>query len=135
MDAGTGTAVLAIMASKLGAKKIEAFDIDSWSVENGNENAEINHCTNINLQQGKISELSFAENFEIILANINKNILLEEMPEYAARLNTGGKLLLSGFYENDIPDLLSIATRYDLHKVTSYARDEWACLLLEKKIH
>lgn len=135
MDAGTGTAVLAIMASKLGAKKIEAFDIDSWSVENGNENAEVNHCTNINLRQGKISELSFAENFEIILANINKNILLEEMHEYAARLNPGGKLLLSGFYEKDIPDLLSMAKRYDLHQVTSYARDEWACLLLEKKIH
>lgn len=135
MDAGTGTAVLAIMASKLGARKVEAFDIDSWSVENGNENAEVNHCVNINIQQGKISELTFPESFDIILANINKNILLEEMHEYATRLKPGGKLLLSGFYEKDIPDLLHEAQRYDLRKGGSDTRDEWACLLLEKIIH
>lgn len=135
MDAGTGTAVLAIMASKLGARKVEAFDIDSWSVENGNENAEVNHCVNINIQQGKISELTFPESFDIILANINKNILLEEMHEYATRLKPGGKLLLSGFYEKDIPDLLHEAQRYDLRKEGSDTRDEWACLLLEKIIH
>ncbi|MBX2955720.1 MAG: 50S ribosomal protein L11 methyltransferase [Cyclobacteriaceae bacterium] len=135
MDAGTGTAVLAIMASKLGARKVEAFDIDSWSVENGNENAEVNHCVNINIQQGKISELTFPESFDIILANINKNILLEEMHEYATRLKPGGKLLLSGFYEKDKPDLLHEAQRYDLRKEGSDTRDEWACLLLEKIIH
>ncbi|HRJ29347.1 MAG TPA: 50S ribosomal protein L11 methyltransferase [Cyclobacteriaceae bacterium] len=135
MDAGTGTAVLAIMASKLGARKVEAFDIDSWSVENGNENAEVNQCANINIRQGKISEFTFSESFDIMLANINKNILLEEMHEYAACLKPGGKLLLSGFYEKDIPELLHEAQRYDLRKEGFDTRDEWACLLLEKIIH
>src|SRR6187402_2312625 len=68
MDAGCGTAILSIMASKLGAKEVEAFDIDEWSVENGNENTEVNHCYNINQQQGKLSELTFDSNFDIILA-------------------------------------------------------------------
>ncbi len=133
MDAGTGTAVLAIMASKLGATKVEAFDIDSWSVENGSENCTINNCTTIKIQQGKLSELSFSENFDIILANINKNILLEEMHQYAAYLKPGGQLLLSGFYEKDIPDLLQEAKQYDLQKSGADTRDDWACLLLEKK--
>ena len=133
MDAGTGTAVLAIMASKLGAKKVEAFDIDSWSVENGNENTAVNRCANIRIQQGKLSALSFSENFDIILANINKNILLEEMHQYAAYLKPGGRLLLSGFYETDIPDLLQKAQQHDLKKAGSDTRDGWACLLLEKK--
>jgi len=132
MDAGTGTAVLAIMASKLGARKVEAFDIDSWSVENGNENTAVNHCANIRIQQGKLSALSFSENFDIILANINKNILLEEMQLYAAYLKPGGQLLLSGFYETDIPDLLQEAQRYTLKKAGADTRDDWACLLLEK---
>src|SRR5258705_8917694 len=86
MDAGCGTAILSIMASKLGAKKIEAFDIDEWSVINGTENVEINHCRNITIQQGKINDLKFENNFELILANINRNILLDEMKYYSAAL-------------------------------------------------
>lgn len=132
MDAGCGTAVLAIMASKLGAKKIEAFDIDEWSVINGQENAEINQCNNITIRQGKISELSFEDDFDIILANINKNILLQEMHQYAAYLKPGGLLLLSGFYENDIPDLLQSAAQYKLQQVTSHERESWVSLLVRK---
>lgn len=132
MDAGCGTAVLAIMASKLGAKKIEAFDIDEWSVINGQENAEINQCNNITIRQGKISELTFEDYFDIILANINKNILLQEMHQYAASLKPGGLLLLSGFYENDIPDLLQSAAQYKLQQVTSHERESWVSLLVRK---
>jgi ribosomal protein L11 methyltransferase len=132
MDAGCGTAVLAIMASKLGARKIEAFDIDEWSVINGQENAAINQCGNITIRQGKISELTFEDDFDIILANINKNILLQEMHQYAAYLKPGGLLLLSGFYEKDIPDLLQAATRYKLQQVTSHQRESWVSLLLKK---
>jgi ribosomal protein L11 methyltransferase len=132
MDAGCGTAVLAIMASKLGAKKVEAFDIDEWSVINGQENAEINQCTNIIIRQGKISDLTFEDDFDIILANINKNILLQEMHQYAAYLKTGGLLLLSGFYEKDIPDLLQSAAPYKLQQVTSHERESWVSLLLKK---
>lgn len=132
MDAGTGTAVLAIMASKCGARKVEAFDIDDWSVENGRENVLINACTNITIQKGKISDLTFDENFDLILANINKNILLEEIHQYSAYLNPGGQLLLSGFYEKDIPDLLREASRYGLKQVMFDVRDMWACLLLTR---
>ncbi|MBX2961128.1 MAG: 50S ribosomal protein L11 methyltransferase [Cyclobacteriaceae bacterium] len=132
MDAGTGTAVLAIMASKLGATQVEAFDVDSWSVENGNENVAVNHCSNINIRQGKISELTFTEPFGIILANINRNILLGEMDYYARHLKPGGKLLLSGFYESDIPELLTKAQLLNLQMVSTDTRDNWACMLVEK---
>jgi ribosomal protein L11 methyltransferase len=132
MDAGCGTAVLAIMAAKLGAKKIEAFDIDEWSVINGQENAEINTCNNLTIRQGKISDLTFEDDFDIILANINKNILLQEMHQYAAYLKPGGLLLLSGFYEKDIPDLLQSASPYNLQRVTSHERESWVSLLLKK---
>jgi ribosomal protein L11 methyltransferase len=132
MDAGCGTAILSVMASKLGAKQVDAFDIDEWSVVNGNENAEVNGCTNISIRQGKISDLTFDTNFDIILANINKNILLDEMHQYASYLNKGGLLLLSGFYEQDIPDLLKEAGRYSLQQVRNDNRENWAALLLIK---
>ena len=132
MDAGCGTAILSIMASKLGAKNVEAFDIDEWSVINGQENIEVNQCNNITIKQGKISDLTFADNFDIILANINKSILMQEVAQYAAYLNEGGHLLVSGFYENDIPDLLTEAHRYGLQKVSSDERENWAALLLVK---
>ena len=132
MDAGCGTAVLSIMASKLGAKEVEAFDIDEWSVVNGKENQEVNHCANINQQQGKLADLTFDENFDIILANINKNVLLDEMHQYAAYLNPGGLLLLSGFFEDDIADLLKSANRYHMKELGRDSRENWAALLLQK---
>ena len=81
MDAGCGTAILSIMASKLEANEVEAFDIDEWSAVNGKENIENNHCHNVHLYQGKISEIKFTGKFDIILANINKNVLLAEMED------------------------------------------------------
>ncbi len=133
MDAGCGTAVLSVMASKRGASFVDAFDIDAWSIENGKENAEVNHCNNIRIRQGKISELKFEEPFEIILANINKNILLMEMPYYFAYLKPGGLLLLSGFYEHDIPDLLAKAEKEGLTLVNHRVHETWATLLLKRK--
>ena len=128
MDAGCGTAILSIMASKLGAREVQAFDIDEWSVENGNENIDINQCNNIRISQGKINEVGLEGKFDIILANINKNVLLEELKIYASFLNPGGFLLLSGFFITDIPDLLKEAS---LHSLTETARDQregWASL-------
>ena len=132
MDAGCGTAILSIMASKLGAQKIEAFDIDEWSVINGVENAEINHCTNIAIRQGKITNLKFENRFDLILANINRNILLDEMNYYSQALMPGGQLLLSGFYEKDIPDLKQEAKKFGLTEIARDSRESWACLLLQK---
>jgi len=131
MDAGCGTAILAIMAYKLGAKEVEAFDIDAWSVENGEENVENNHCKNIRIQLGKISEVKLDGKFEIILANINKNILLAEMQTYASFMQSGSQLLLSGFYVHDIEDLKAEASKYNLIEVAHDVRESWACLLLQ----
>lgn len=132
MDAGCGTAILSIMASKLGASSVEAFDIDEWSVINGKENIETNHTPNVHIQQGKITELSWAGKFDLILANINKNILLEEMKNYAGYLPVGGLLLLSGFYTKDIVDLENEATKHGFQSKKTDERETWATLLLEK---
>lgn len=133
MDAGCGTAILSILASKLGAKEIDAFDIDAWSVENGNENVAVNQCRNIRIQQGTITEVDLQSSFDLILANINKNVLLDEMEHYASYLGDGGLLLLSGFFTMDIPDLLSAADRYGLTEVRRDERDTWAALLLSNQ--
>ncbi len=130
MDAGCGTTILSIMASKLGAKEVEAFDIDEWSVINGTENIEVNQCNNIHIQQGKLSELPFDNHFDIILANINKNILLEEIGLYVQHLEPKGVLLMSGFYETDIGELVEKGESFGLHKISSYAKESWASLLL-----
>ncbi|MBL7873008.1 MAG: 50S ribosomal protein L11 methyltransferase [Cyclobacteriaceae bacterium] len=131
MDAGCGTAILSIMASKLGAKEVEAFDIDEWSVTNGVENAENNSCSSIHIQLGAIEEVKLVGKFDIILANINKNILLAEMHHYASYLEKGGLLLLSGFYVQDIDDLKKEAAKYQLSEVAHDEREDWACLLLK----
>lgn len=133
MDAGCGTAILSIMASKLGAASVEAFDIDEWSVINGKENTEVNTAQNISIRQGKISELDFKTPFDIILANINKNILLQEMHEYARHLNPAGHLLLSGFFESDIPDLIASAKAHGLEMQHQDSKNTWAALLLQKR--
>lgn len=132
MDAGCGTAILSVMAGKLGATEVEAFDIDEWSVENGNENTANNNCANIHIQQGKINEVTLTGTFDIILANINKNILLAEMEQYNSFLKPDGELLLSGFYVHDIPDLKAEAAKYGLSEVAHQERETWACLLLKK---
>jgi len=132
MDAGCGTAILSILASKLGAREVQAFDIDEWSVENGNENIEVNQARNIRIQQGRISEVQLQGSFDIVLANINKNVLLEEMGSYAARLNKGGILLLSGFFSFDIPDLLKEGGLHSLSETRRDERESWAALQLQK---
>ena len=131
MDAGCGTAVLSIMASKLGATEVEAFDIDEWSVENGNENIDINQCANIRISRGKINEVDLNGKFDIILANINKNVLLNEIGAYASYLNREGILLLSGFFTSDIPELLKAASLHGLVEISRDDRDSWASLSLQ----
>ncbi len=132
MDAGCGTGILSIMATKRGAKSVEAFDIDEWSVINGQENIENNQCRGIHLQQGKISDLKFDETFDIILANINKNVLLAELPAYSKYLRPSGQLLLSGFYTSDIDDLIKEASQFHFKEVRRDEKEAWAALLLQK---
>ncbi len=132
MDAGCGTAVLSIMASKLGASYVEAFDIDEWSAVNGKENIENNKCLNINLQLGTIADIKFEGKFDVILANINKNVLLAEMKMYSSFLTKDGRLLLSGFYTNDVEDLKVEGALHGLSPLAVDEKDTWASLLLRK---
>lgn len=134
MDAGCGTAVLSIMASKLGASNVEAFDIDEWSILNGQENAALNGCSNIRIRQGAIADFDWPNPFDVILANINKNILLTEMAIYAKNLKPGGKLLLSGFYVKDIPDLSARAKACGLDTISHAEREDWAALTLVRSV-
>jgi ribosomal protein L11 methyltransferase len=132
MDAGCGTAILSIMAAKVGASSVDAFDIDEWSVINGKENAEVNGALNINIQQGTISEMKFTRPFDIVLANINKNVLLAEMDKYSKHLVPGGLLLISGFYTSDIDDLLLTAVTVGFAEVSRSEKETWASVLLLK---
>ena len=133
MDAGCGTAILAIMASKLGASEVVAFDIDSWSIDNAPENVSLNNCTNIDVYGGTIDEVKPEGKFDIILANINKNVLLDEIKYYQEYLVDNGVLVLSGFYSPDVPDLVNEAKKYDLHLVNEKSRNDWSSIVFEKR--
>ncbi len=132
MDAGTGTGILAIMAEKRGAAFVDAFDTDEWSLENSSENIIINHCRNIRIRKGTVQTLTFEAPFSLVLANINKNVLLEEMPLYAQHLNSGGHLLLSGFWTTDVADLTAAAANCGLLTEYTDERENWAAMLLVK---
>ncbi|WP_373400530.1 50S ribosomal protein L11 methyltransferase [Algoriphagus halophilus] len=131
LDVGSGTGILAIMAHLLEAQEIEAFDIDEWCVENGNENFDLNGLST-RMDIGTIREVNPQGKFDIILANINKNILLDEMEIYAELLDSKGFLLLSGFYTEDIEDLLDHAAPLGLSLYKKNSKDNWAALILQK---
>ena len=131
LDVGSGTGILAIMAHLLGAKQVEAFDIDSWCVDNGNENFELNRvATRMGL--GTIREVKLQGSYALILANINKNVLLDELEIYASLLTDQGLLLLSGFYSEDIADLVQAASMQGLSLTMQTTKDNWAALCLQK---
>ena len=132
LDVGSGTGILAIMAQLLGASAVEAFDIDEWCVDNGNENFDLNGLS-ARMGLGTIRQVQPQGIFDIVLANINKNVLLDEMAIYADLLPAGGLLLLSGFYSEDTEDLLQAAAPYGLQLQRSTTKDNWAALCLQKK--
>ena len=131
LDVGSGTGILAVMAHLLGASEIEAFDIDDWCVDNGNENFDLNGLTT-RMELGTIREVNPQGEFDIVLANINKNVLLDEMGMYADLLKSEGFLLLSGFYTEDIEDLDVCATPLGLEIISQQSKDNWAALILKK---
>ncbi|MFL0685207.1 MAG: 50S ribosomal protein L11 methyltransferase [Algoriphagus aquaeductus] len=131
LDVGSGTGILAIMAYLLGAKEVEAFDIDDWCVDNGNENFDLNGLST-RMGLGTIRQVNPQGPFDIVLANINKNVLLDEMKIYASLLIPQGYLLLSGFYTQDIEDLVAAATPFGLKLIQSSDKDNWAALILQK---
>jgi len=133
LDVGSGTGVLAIMAAKLGAKSIEASDIDDWCIENSLENFQHNDLPDIRMLKGEITNLNFDNPFDIILANINKNVLLNEIPYYADLLAQNGKLFLSGFYETDIKDIVECAKKSNLSQIRHISKDNWAAMIFSKE--
>lgn len=107
-DYGSGTGVLAIMASKMEADSVYAIDIDDWSAENIYENTQLNDVANITFEQGDLNVVK-PQKFDVIVANINKNILLFSFPQLSELCQTSGDLLISGFYESDLDDLKNAA--------------------------
>ena len=131
LDVGSGTGILAIMAHLLGANEVEAFDIDSWCVDNGNENFELNGLST-QMGLGTIREVNPKGPYELILANINKNVLLDELAIYTSLLAPHGILLLSGFCSEDIDDLNQAASLNGLRLTTQSIKDNWAALEFQK---
>ncbi|MBL7724858.1 MAG: 50S ribosomal protein L11 methyltransferase [Chitinophagaceae bacterium] len=126
LDFGTGTAVLAILAEKMRASIITAIDNDDWSIENSIENIERNHCKKIQLI--KSNSIIPNGNFDIILANINKNVILESLPDLKNQLLPGGVLLLSGLLQEDKTDILTVTNNLFLQLIDKQERNSWICL-------
>ena len=130
LDMGCGTSVLAIFAKQKGAGRTVAIDIDEWSVENSKENA-VRNNVELDIELGTADNLG-KEKFEIILANINRNILISDIPTYVSVLEDGGKLLLSGLCFFDVDDILEVCTEQNLKLEKKIQREEWVSLLLSK---
>ena len=123
-DCGCGTGILGIYASMLGAKSVLAFDYDSCCVVNTKTNMQLNNVANMNVQQAKLDILN-GKKFDCILANINKNILIENMEFLANAVNENGILILSGFYSEDVDDIAKLASAYNLHNIYNESKNNW----------
>ena len=130
IDAGCGTGVLGLLCLKREAKEVFAYDIDSWSVENTNINADLNGLTNIIVREGDASVLPQTGEYDLLIANINRNILLNDMPRFAKALKPDGRLLLSGFYESDCPLLIKKGKELGFELQKQSVHEDWAMLLL-----
>lgn len=126
LDFGTGTAVLAILAEKLGAIKVDAIDYDEFCIENASENTVANNCRNITVIQSNSAETN--KKYDIILANINRNIILDNLKTIANQLNKKSELLLSGLLNTDEEEVLKATKYFGLTFLSKYEKEEWICL-------
>lgn len=133
MDMGCGTAILAILAEMKGAKPIDAVDIDNWCYLNSIENAERNNCKHITVYEGDASWLNQGQKYDLFIANINRNILLNDMASYVNCMNDNATLLLSGFYTEDIPAIQECCENLGLTYLSKKERNNWVALKFEKK--
>lgn len=131
LDMGCGTAVLAILAEMMGASDVTAIDIDEWGYKNAIDNAQENACTTISVIQGD-AEVIPAKSFDIILANINRNVLLQDIPVYVSHLNENGFLLMSGFRPEDEPLIVGKAEDEKLSVLRKSRAGEWMAILFQK---
>ena len=127
LDMGCGTGVLAILAEKVGANELDAIDIDNWSYVNSLENVERNNCEKVSVYEGDVKLLD-GNNYDIIIANINRNILLADIPRYTKCLNKNGTLFLSGFYKEDIQMIESKCNEDMLKLEEIIERGQWVSL-------
>ena len=133
LDMGCGTAVLAILAAKKGAARIEAIDIDEWAYNNALENIETNNTPNVKIYLGGAEQIAPLGKFDVVFANINRNILLNDMAHYSACMKPNGVLYMSGFYTEDIPAIAESCTNNRL-KLVSYAeKNNWVAVRVEKQ--
>lgn len=134
LDCGCGTGILGIVALRLGANRVLGYDIDEWSSENAKHNAALNGVNNLDVLLGDASVLDgVKEEFDVVIANINRNILLNDMTAFRSHLKTGGRLILSGFYETDVPMLEQAAQNDGLTIIDVVTDGEWACAMFECK--
>lgn len=127
LDMGCGTALLAILASMKGAERVTAIDIDEWAYSNALENVQLNGTENIRVLQGGAGLLG-SETYDVILANINRNILLRDFPLYVNVLNVGGQIVMSGFFAEDIPAIRAKSEEYGLVYQHFLVMDQWVAV-------
>ena len=132
LDMGCGTGVLAILAVKKGARSADAIDIEPWCFENTQENALLNACKTIQAYEGDAS-LLVGKKYDVIISNINKNVLLHDIPTYASCLNAKGTLLLSGFYAADIEDIKRVCASVQLEYTSHLERENWVAVKFSKQ--
>lgn len=130
LDCGCGTGILGITASRLGANPVLGYDIDEWSADNAQHNAVLNGVENMSVMLGDASVLNnVAECFDVVIANINRNILIADMSAFRAHMKQGAQLILSGFYEADVPMIEAAAKEHGLSLCDVVTDEEWACAL------
>ena len=128
LDMGCGTSILAILASMRGAGPITAIDIDDWCVNNSRDNIALNGIDNITVEWGDANLLKGREPFDVIIANINRNILLADMAQYAACMHSGSELYMSGFYVQDIPVIQEKAESLGMEFIHHREKNNWAAV-------
>lgn len=134
LDCGCGTGILSIVAAKHGAKTVCAYDIDSWSASNTRHNCALNGVHNVQVALGDSSVIAmFNRSFNAVLANINRNILLADMPRMCAAMQPGALLILSGFYTDDAPMLCDRAEALHLRCVKQAESNKWCMLVMQKE--
>ncbi|ARN70515.1 ribosomal protein L11 methyltransferase [Nonlabens tegetincola] len=131
LDMGSGTGVLAILAQMRGATLVDAIDIDTWCFENAQENTERNNADKVNVILGGAEQLA-GKQYDFIIANINRNILLQDIPKYAASLKNGGSIIFSGFYTQDLPLINEACSKVGLTYETHIEKDNWVGLKANK---
>ena len=130
LDMGCGTSILAILASMRGANPVTAIDIDDWCVNNSRDNIQLNGLNNITVELGDARLLDGRAPFDVIIANLTRNILLADMPAYAACMKEGSEIYMSGFYVEDIPAIREKGESLGMEFIHFRQKNNWAAVKL-----